>query len=201
MTDPTQNEQQAEGEAEVYQKLGQLTRQLHDALYKLGYTPRIADIASSLPDAKSRLTYIASKTTDAAEKVLNLVDIARDDHTAMMKASEAFIAAVKAGQAEQALGAFEMAVAASHEKMDGHLTNIMMAQDFHDLTGQVIAKVVALAADIEDQMVKLLVEAAPVEQQRRLEQELSGPVVNPEGRTDVVSSQGEVDDLLASLGF
>ena len=114
MTDPTQNEQQAEGEAEVYQKLGQLTRQLHDALYKLGYTPRIADIASSLPDAKSRLTYIASKTTDAAEKVLNLVDIARDDHTAMMKASETFIAAVKAGQAEQALGAFDEQAVGDH---------------------------------------------------------------------------------------
>jgi chemotaxis protein CheZ len=61
--------------------------------------------------------------------------------------------------------------------------------------------VVALAADIEEQMVQLLVEAAPAETQRRMEQELSGPVVNPDGRTDVVSSQGEVDDLLASLGF
>ena len=39
----------------------------------------------------------------------------------------------------------------------------MMAQDFHDLTGQVVAKVVALASDLEDSLVKLLVQAAPPE--------------------------------------
>ena len=78
----------------------------------------------------------------------------------------------------------------------------MMAQDFHDLTGQVVAKVVSLANDLEDSLVKLLVQAAPAEQAQRVEASvLNGPVVNPEGRTDVVADQGEVDDLLASLGF
>jgi chemotaxis protein CheZ len=78
----------------------------------------------------------------------------------------------------------------------------MMAQDFHDLTGQVVAKVVSLATDLEDSLVKLLVQAAPPEQAQKVESAiLNGPVVNPEGRTDVVSDQGEVDDLLASLGF
>ncbi len=78
----------------------------------------------------------------------------------------------------------------------------MLAQDFHDLTGQVVAKVVKLAGDLEDSLVKLLVEVAPPEQANKVEQlVLNGPVVNPEGRTDVVATQGEVDDLLASLGF
>jgi len=77
----------------------------------------------------------------------------------------------------------------------------MMAQDFHDLTGQVVAKVVKLAGDLEDQLVKLVVQTVPPDQAHKVEAALHGPVVNPEGRTDVVANQGEVDDLLASLGF
>ena len=89
-------------------------------------------------------------------------------------------------------------------RIDRHLTDIMMAQDFHDLTGQVVAKVVWLASDLEDSLVKLLVQAAPPEAQRVIEHStamLNGPVVSLEGRTDVVANQSEVDDLLASLGF
>ena len=87
-------------------------------------------------------------------------------------------------------------------RIDGHLTDIMMAQDFHDLTGQVVAKVVTLANDLEDSLVKLLVQVVPPEQREKVDPNiLQGPVVNPEGRTDVVADQGEVDDLLASLGF
>jgi chemotaxis protein CheZ len=86
--------------------------------------------------------------------------------------------------------------------IDSHLTDIMMAQDFHDLTGQVVAKVVALANDLEDSLVKLLVQVVPPDQREKVDPNvLNGPVVNPEGRADVVSNQGEVDDLLASLGF
>ena len=86
--------------------------------------------------------------------------------------------------------------------IDSHLTDIMMAQDFHDLTGQVVAKVVTLANDLEDSLVKLLVQVVPPEQREKVDPTvLQGPVVNPEGRTDVVADQGEVDDLLASLGF
>jgi chemotaxis protein CheZ len=78
----------------------------------------------------------------------------------------------------------------------------MMAQDFHDLTGQVVAKVVGLANELEDSLVKLLVQVVPPEQREKVDASvLHGPVVNPEGRTDVVTNQGEVDDLLASLGF
>jgi chemotaxis protein CheZ len=93
-------------------------------------------------------------------------------------------------------------VEARTARIDNHLTDIMMAQDFHDLTGQVVAKVVALANDLEDSLVKLLVQVVPAEQRDLVDPSvLQGPVINAEGRTDVVSNQGEVDDLLASLGF
>ena len=93
-------------------------------------------------------------------------------------------------------------VEARTKVIDSHLTDIMMAQDFHDLTGQVVAKVVALANELEDSLVKLLVQVVPPDQREKVDPSvLAGPVVNPEGRTDVVTNQGEVDDLLASLGF
>ncbi len=108
------------------------------------------------------------------------------------------VKAVASGAVMNFVGDVEAATA----RIDAHLTDIMMAQDFHDLTGQVVAKVVSLAVDLEDSLVKLLVQAAPHEAAATTEAvALPGPVVNAENRTDVVSNQGEVDDLLASLGF
>jgi chemotaxis protein CheZ len=191
---------------EVFQQLGLITRQLHDTLTQLGVMPRLQSAANGLPDARSRLTYIAQKTGDAANKVLNSVDMAKAEHHRISAETRRMAAAiVKDPVKAVATGAvmnFVSDVEAATERIDGHLTDIMMAQDFHDLTGQVVAKVVALAADLEDSLVKLLVQAAPPEQAQRVEASvLNGPVVNPQGRTDVVANQGEVDDLLASLGF
>jgi chemotaxis protein CheZ len=91
------------------------------------------------------------------------------------------------------------------KEADTHLTEIMMAQDFHDLTGQVIARVVNLAANIEEQLVQLLIQTAPPNAQvpsiEAKSTHLQGPVVDPEHTPDVVTDQSQVDDLLASLGF
>jgi len=202
---------------EVFQQLGLITRQLHDTLSQLGVMPRLQEAANGLPDARSRLTYIAQKTGDAANKVLNLVDLAKAEHQSISAQTRAMAAAIVADPVKAvATGGvmnFVHDVEAATSRIDGHLTDIMMAQDFHDLTGQVVAKVVSLANELEDSLVKLLVQAAPADQTAKLmahiapvthsvaTSELSGPVVAPEGRTDVVANQGEVDDLLASLGF
>jgi len=143
---------------------------------------------------------------EAEDKVLNSVDRAKLEHTQITEATRRIAAAIIADPVKAvASGAvinFVDDVEAATARVDGHLTDIMMAQDFHDLTGQVVAKVVSLAADLEDSLVKLLVQAAPPEQAQKVEASLlNGPVVNAEGRTDVVQNQGEVDDLLASLGF
>jgi chemotaxis protein CheZ len=191
---------------EVFQQLGLITRQLHDTLTQLGVMPRLQEAADGLPDARSRLSYIAKKTGDAANKVLNLVDMAKAEHQSISAETRRIAAAIIADPVKAvATGAvmnFVTDVEGATERIDAHLTDIMMAQDFHDLTGQVVAKVVSLASDLEDSLVKLLVQAAPPEQAQRVETSvLNGPCVNPEGRTDVVADQGEVDDLLASLGF
>lgn len=191
---------------EVFQQLGSITRLLHDTMQQLGVMPKLQTAADGLPDARSRLTFIASKTADAANKVLNSVDQAKLEHAnisaSTRRMGELIVANPVKAVASGAVLNFVHEVELSTQRIEGHLTDIMMAQDFHDLTGQVVAKVVALASDLEDSLVKLLVQVVPADQREKVDPNvLGGPVVNPEGRTDVVTNQGEVDDLLASLGF
>ncbi len=191
---------------EVFQQLGSITRLLHDTMQQLGVMPKLQLAADGLPDARSRLNYIATKTADAANRVLSSVEQAKSEHAYISEATRSVAQAIVADPvkavASGAIMNFVRDVEQSTSRIDGHLTDIMMAQDFHDLTGQVVTKVVTLANDLEDSLVKLLVQVVPPEQREKVDPNvLNGPVVNPEGRTDVVANQGEVDDLLASLGF
>ena len=190
---------------EVFQQLGYITRQLHDTLKQLGVMPKLQEATEGLPDARSRLEYIAKKTGEAAEKVLNSVDLAKAEHAVITAQTRAMAAAIVADPVKAVASGdvfnFVREVEAGTSRIDQHLTDIMVAQDFHDLTGQVVKRVVALAGDLEDSLVKLLVQAMPLEQVHKVEVVLQGPVVVHEGRTDVVKDQSEVDDLLASLGF
>lgn len=195
-------------------ELDALVRRLGVTLADLGWDEALHQLADELPDARDRLAYVGKMTEDAAMKVLNMVDAAQP--ACQSAAGEALALAARlesvgqhaelgVGEARAALA--EAAAALRHQAgmQKAHnsvLTDIMMAQDFHDLTGQVVAKVVGLANELEDSLVKLLVQVVPPEQREKVDPNvLAGPVVNPEGRTDVVTNQGEVDDLLASLGF
>lgn len=194
---------------DIHHKIGHLTRQLHDALKELGYADQLAATVGELPDAQSRLSYIARLTGDAAEKVLNRVDQAKSHNDNLAaEVREVIAAMVKNPVAAVATGRimnFLRDVERATQTTDEHLTEIMMAQDFHDLTGQVIARVVTLAGNIEQQLVQLVIETAPPHaipappEPKR--EHLAGPVVDPEGNPDVVTDQSQVDDLLASLGF
>ena len=201
--------------SDIHQSIGLLTRQLHNALNGLGLIEKVQDLAGEIPDAQSRLSYIARLTGEAAEKVLNRVDQAKAQNEYIALESKRLgalivqdpVAAVAKGQVMN----FLLEVQKSSQVIDGHLIEIMMAQDFHDLTGQVISKVVDLAATIEEQLIQLLIQTAPIEASQNeivvqdedapYEPSLSGPVIIHEANADVVSGQSEVDDLLASLGF
>jgi chemotaxis protein CheZ len=150
---------------DVHQRIGLLTRQLHDSLNGLGLTEQIKGSVGELPDAKTRLAYIARLTGEAAEKVLNRVDHAKGLHANITAESRQItelivkdpVGAVARGHVMNFVNHVEQ----SSKAVDQHLTEIMMAQDFHDLTGQVIARVVNLTTAIEEQLVRLLIETAP----------------------------------------
>ena len=194
-------------QSDVFQQIGQVTRQLHDTLEMLGVMPRLQLAATGLPDARSRLSYIAEKCGVAADKVLTSVDLAKAEQQRMAEATRAILAASVADSTKVVdavtLMQYVSAIDAGNERINAHLTDIMMAQDYHDLTGQVVAKVVALAIDLEDSLVKILVQSAPVERAHLVADSsvLAGPVIDATGRSDVVANQSEVDDLLATLGF
>jgi chemotaxis protein CheZ len=200
--------------SEIHNSIGLLTRQLHNALNGLGLIARVQDLAGEIPDAKSRLTYIARLTGEAAEKVLNRVEQAKaqNEHIAneAYRLGELIIQDPVGAVAKGNVLNFMNDVDNSSKIIDQHLTEIMMAQDFHDLTGQVIAKVMALAANIEEQLVQLLIQTAPMEmttketkpsETKPYQPLLEGPFIQSDVNADVVTSQTEVDDLLASMGF
>jgi chemotaxis protein CheZ len=194
------------GSPELYKRLGGITRQLHDALQELGHADKLQGTMGQLPDAKSRLNYIARLTGEAAEKVLNQVDAAKAEQALVMDRAaqlhQTILGVPGLAAAMPELAEWAQEVVDNSRKCDDRLTEIMMAQDFHDLTGQVIARVVQLAATIEEQLMELLLQSAPsVQTVPDLAPGLQGPVVEKEGRTDVVNDQAGVDDLLASLGF
>lgn len=198
----------------VFNQVGQMARQLHDTLGALGYDKILEKSISAIPDATDRLAYIANLTEQAACKVLNATDIANplqeelEVGAALLTAKWDALYANKMGVEDFKLLASETrafvknAVPQRTAATKEQLMEIMMAQDFQDLTGQVIKKVIALAQDLESQLMSVLIETMPGEKRTEsVESLLNGPVINAEGRTDVVASQQQVDDLLDSLGF
>lgn len=204
MTD--KNDTGSAGNPDMFRKLGGITRQLHDALKELGYADKLQGTVEQLPDAQSRLSYIARLTGEAAEKVLSQVEAGKRDQEQISQRGRDLADTIKRvpalAKAMPELLEWSNDVVRLSEQADARLTEIMMAQDFHDLTGQVIKRVVDLAGTIEEQLLALLLESAPSGQPGQDKAfELAGPVVSAEGRTDVVTDQKQVDDLLASLGF
>ncbi len=198
---------------EVLVRVGQMTRTLHDSLRGLGFDKLLEKAAHDIPNARDRLDYVAKMTEKAAQRVLNATDAAgplQDNIDAgahdIAKKWESILDAPFSEQqfrdmAERTIAYTEATrLAASATKQ--HLLDIMMAQDFQDLTGQVIKKVTELAHNLEQQMVQLLIDYAPADIKRDAGSGLlNGPQINPTGNSDVVSDQGQVDDLLESLGF
>jgi chemotaxis protein CheZ len=199
---------------EVLSRIGHMTRALHDSLRGLGLDKLIEKAANDIPDARNRLDYVARLSEKAAQKVLNATDAAMPlqdtvDQGAVALSSSWQALLDKEGNSDapwralaqrtvDELNASRAAVAGTK----AHLMDIMMAQDFQDLTGQVISKVAVITQTLEQQLVQMLVDFAPDEVRRELDNGLlNGPQINPEGKTDIVADQGQVDDLLDSLGF
>lgn len=181
-----------------YQRVGEITRTLHEALRELGYDRELQATLGHLPDARSRLNLIARLTGDAAEKVLNTVDAAQARQDALVRQAARIDAMLDSGRPDAgALRAFTLMVRDNAAATNAQLTDIMLAQDFHDLTGQTVRKLVDLAGALEESLLKLLLEASPPPAEHAA---LEGPVADP-SRPDVVTSQEQVDDLLESLGF
>jgi chemotaxis protein CheZ len=198
---------------QVINKIGHMARSLHDTLRELGYDKNLERAASSIPDARDRLNYVATLTQQAAEKVLNATDAAQpvvekieiESQRLAREWQKLFDKQLDVDQFKSLAmqtHAFLVDVPKQTKTTNAYLMEIMMAQDFQDLTGQVIKKIVDVTQQMEKQLVELLVENPPsTANPDAYAGMLNGPVINATGRTDVVTSQDQVDDLLESLGF
>jgi chemotaxis protein CheZ len=209
----------------ILARIGQLTRTLRDSMRELGIDKHVERAAEAVPDARDRLKYIANMTEQAAEKVLSSIEVAKplqeqlqQDAAVLDARWEQWYAAPIEREEVRALmndtrtflrGVPEVTTATNQQ-----LLEIMLAQDFQDLTGQVIKKITEVVYLIEQQLLGVLIENIALERREQFaataaalaaepsstgspENLLNGPQINPEGMQD----QGEVDDLLASLGF
>ncbi|MBB3016220.1 protein phosphatase CheZ [Cupriavidus alkaliphilus] len=196
-------------------RIGNLTRMLRDNMRELGLDKEIERAAQAIPDARDRLNYIAAMTEQAAERTLNAVELAQPIQSDIEQQAETldkrwaawFEKPVELSDARSLVldtRAFLSEVPGQARATNSHLLDIMMAQDFQDLTGQVIKKMMDMIRTLEQELLQVLIDNVPSE--RRVEAPapstlMNGPQVNPEGKPDVVSDQAQVDDLLASLGF
>ena len=197
----------------IINTIGRMTRVLHDSLHELGYDKSLERAASAIPDARDRLNYIATLTEQAAERVLNATEAAQPVVEKMEVESQRLAREwQKLFDKQLDVEQFKNLATQTHAFLsdmpkqtkvtNAHLMEIMMAQDFQDLTGQVIKKIVDVTRQMEQQLVELLVENPPsTASPDAYAGLLNGPVVNAAGRTDVVTSQDQVDDLLESMGF
>lgn len=192
-------------------RVGQMTRSLHDNLRGLGFDRLLEQAANDMPDARDRLEYVAMLTEQAAQRVLDATEIANPMQDAIDEGAASLAAqwqAVMAGPFSE--GDYRAMAEKTQLYLDltrqnvrltkQQLLDIMMAQDFRDLTGQVIKRMTELAHGIERQLVQLLVDYAPPQAKREDTGLLNGPQINPMGK-DVIANQSQVDDLLESLGF
>ncbi|HEU5436194.1 MAG TPA: protein phosphatase CheZ [Telluria sp.] len=215
---PTAAEAHAEANADgnaadkpMFERLGGIVRLLHDSLRELGYDKALTEASTQINDAQDRLEYVASLTEQAANKVLNTLDEGMPAQDVLSKSAKqmetrwADLFAGKtsidefktlAGDSQQ----FAQAVTKATDAEKARLLDIMMAQDFQDITGQLIKKVVAITKTVEHELAELLRDNAPPAVREKLAAAKPALMTGPSVPSEALD-QDNVDDLLADLGF
>ena len=208
-------------EKKMFNELGKLTREFHDALMRFRLDSKIADLTESdIPDARERLRHVITMTSDAADKTLSAVETSIPlcekivSEAAVLKEEWAQFQADELDEADfkdlsVKVADFLSDSAHDTDTIKDHLNSVLMAQSFQDLTGQIITKVINLVDEVEDNLVNLvnlscdaIADSSNREQKdESARDKLAGPVVPGVVTKDTVSNQDEVDDLLSSLGF
>jgi chemotaxis protein CheZ len=199
---------------ELLGRIGQLTRQLREGLRELGLDKQVERAAQAIPDARDRLNYVATTTERAAHRALNAVELAQplqerlsSDAKGLNQRWDAWFASpIELNDARELVHdtrAYLKDVPPTADAINAQLIEILMAQDFQDLTGQVIKKMMEVVNDVETQLLQVLIDNVPAEKRQEISTHnsmLNGPQIHA-GAADAVADQSQVDDLLESLGF
>jgi len=197
---------------QLVNRIGHLTRQMREGMRELGLDTGISRAAEAIPDARDRLGYIAQMTERAADRALNAVDLAQPIQDKLSRQAQAltqrwdvwFATPLELDQARDLVvdtRSYLSDVPKQAAATNTQLTEIMMAQDFQDLTGQVIKKMMDVIKDMETQLLQLLIDNVPPDKRAETSTSLLNGPQTRSGQLDAVDNQSQVDDLLASLGF
>ncbi|WP_019626157.1 protein phosphatase CheZ [Thioalkalivibrio sp. ALJT] len=214
---------------ELFEELGKLTRDLHEALQSFRGDARLVELTQAeIPDARERLHYVVTMTEQAAHTTMNAIETSLpivesfSQHAADLTANwtrfrHRELSVEEFRDFARELDAFFARTGKDAEELRRLLSEVLMAQSYQDITGQVIRRVIQLVTDLEENLVALIrlssgrmdqVEAAEESLERGKEAQEAdrkghGPSVpkTQDSGADVVKGQDEVDDLLSSLGF
>jgi len=171
--------------SQLLRQVAEVTRDVHQAFGGVVSDQRLYELSNHvMPDARERLSYVIEKSEESAHRTLAAVET-------MLPIAERLTAAVPA----------EIREAGEH--LRAGLTAVLMAQEYQDLTGQVIKKTIDIVEQVEQKLVSLIIaerlgsnrSTAP---DKPAPGEATGPAIKP--AADVMSHQHDVDDLLAELG-
>lgn len=212
-------------ENDLFQELGKLTRELHDSIRNFELDDRFNDIAETeIPDAKERLEYVLTMTEQSADKTLTAVENSQpkvdslttdinDLEQRWSKFKKKELSADEFRELAADMSDFFEKSKQTTSELNSDLNTVLMAQDFQDLTGQIIRRVITLVEDVESNLVNLIrlqgdsasstaeVKEKEKEKEKETVGKLEGPQVPGKEAEDVMTNQDDVDDLLASLGF
>lgn len=204
-------------ESSLFQELGRMTRELHESLNGFRYDSRLSELAEhDIPDAKERLNYVIDMTNQAAHRTLTMVEetiplseqlekLGSDLTQKWQRLMRREMDVKEFKKLSQEVGEFLPLVEEHATQIHTNLSEMMIAQDYQDITGQIIRRVIDLVQDMENNLVNMIrisggrVQAIPSAPKSK--PKLEGPQINPKGREDVVDGQDNVDALLSSLGF
>ncbi len=212
------------GNSELFAEVGKLTRQLHDSLKSFQVDPSLNSLLEEdIPDAKKRLSHVidmteqaANKTMDAVESCLPIADqLGSNLRQIMPEWQKLMTRNLKLGEFKilcHSINTFLEESQQGADALQSSMTEVLMAQGFQDLTGQILRRVIELVKEVEDSLIGLLTafghpdmvaaEArAPSAKKAKAAHEAEGPIIDAQTRDDVVHGQDDVDDLLSSLGF
>ena len=185
-------------------KIGLATARLHRILKELGHTRRLEKTASTMPDARDRLSFIDKSMHDASEKTISAVEsslpLAAQNRAACSELSMRLADAQFVEHQPLIMDTISRLgeIAMAEETVRHNLMQIMEAQEFRDVAGQMVNKIVGAAVEIENILLDILMEYAPNAQDSLIS--TAGLTAGP-GHQSSVNGQDEVDDLLASLGL
>ncbi|WP_396587185.1 protein phosphatase CheZ [Bermanella sp. R86510] len=210
----------------LYQEIGRLTRALHESIKNFKLDSKAQGAGSDIDEANEGLAYVVDMTDKAANKTMDKVDESLPISNALAQEANELqqewqrflkkqMTPSEFRELTKRISTFLDTTNDGTQKLNNNLNEILLAQDFQDLTGQVIQRITTMVTDVEARLVNLVamaghvdkmtgIDHGEIEQTKKEEgnpDQGVGPQINAEDKEDVAANQDDVDDLLSSLGF